>query len=47
MATILKASKPLSGRQEDDSKVRHIVEGLLNDIENNGDQAVRALLRAI
>lgn len=43
MAKILKASKPLSERQEDDSKVRHIVEGLLSDIENNGDQAVRAL----
>lgn len=43
MAKILKASKPLSERQEDDSKVRHIVEGLLNDIETNGDQAVRSL----
>jgi len=43
MASILKASKPQAERQEDDSKVRHIVEGLLNDIENNGDRAVRAL----
>lgn len=43
MAKILKASKPQSERQEDDSKVRHIVEGLLKDIEENGDKAVRAL----
>lgn len=43
MATILKASKPQSERAEDDSKVRHIVEGLLNDIETRGDDAVREL----
>ena len=43
MATILKASKPQSERKEDDSKVRQIVERLLDDIEQNGDQAVRAL----
>ncbi len=43
MATILKASKPQSERAEDDSKVRHTVEGLLNDIETRGDDAVREL----
>ena len=43
MALILKASKPQSERQEDDAKVRGIVEGLLSDIERDGDKAVRAL----
>ncbi|MFK8078411.1 MAG: histidinol dehydrogenase [Granulosicoccus sp.] len=43
MAVILKASKSQSERQDDDAKVRGIVEGLLNDIETNGDRAVRAL----
>ncbi len=43
MAVILKASKPQSERQEDDAKVRSIVEGLLKDIETRGDEAVRAL----
>lgn len=43
MAVILKASKPQSERQEDDAKVRSIVEGLLKDIETRGDDAVRAL----
>mgnify|MGYP000102732742 CR=1 FL=1 len=43
MAVILKAGKPQSERQEDDAKVRGIVEGLLSDIERNGDKAVRAL----
>ncbi len=43
MAVILKASKSQSDRQDDDVKVRSIVEGLLNDIETNGDRAVRAL----
>lgn len=43
MAIILKASKSQSERQDDDAKVRSIVEGLLADIENNGDKAVRAL----
>jgi len=43
MALILKASKPQSERQEDDAEVRGIVEGLLSDIERNGDKAVRAL----
>jgi len=43
MAVILKASKPQSERQDDDAKVRSIVEGLLTDIETNGDKAVRAL----
>ncbi|MFK7992528.1 MAG: histidinol dehydrogenase [Granulosicoccus sp.] len=43
MAIILKASKPLSERAEDDSKVRHIVEELLNSIEARGDAAVREL----
>jgi len=43
MAVILKASKPQSERRDDDAKVRGIVEGLLSDIERNGDKAVRAL----
>ncbi len=43
MAVILKASKSQSERQDDDAKVRSIVEGLLKDIETNGDSAVRAL----
>jgi sulfopropanediol 3-dehydrogenase len=43
MAVILKASRTQSERQDDDAKVRSIVEGLLADIESNGDKAVRAL----
>jgi sulfopropanediol 3-dehydrogenase len=43
MAVILKASRSQSERQDDDAKVRSIVEGLLADIELNGDKAVRAL----
>jgi sulfopropanediol 3-dehydrogenase len=43
MAVILKASRSQSARQDDDAKVRSIVEGLLADIEANGDKAVRAL----
>lgn len=43
MAVILKASRSQSERQDDDAKVRSIVEGLLADIESNGDKAVRAL----
>ncbi|MDB4224592.1 histidinol dehydrogenase [Granulosicoccus sp.] len=43
MAVILKASRSQSERQDDDTKVRSIVEGLLADIESNGDKAVRAL----
>lgn len=43
MAKIIKASKPQTERAEDDAKVRQIVEGLLQDIEHNGDKAVRAL----
>ncbi|MFK8080569.1 MAG: histidinol dehydrogenase [Granulosicoccus sp.] len=43
MAIILKASKPQSERAEDDSKVRHIVEDLLQSIETRGDAAVREL----
>ena len=43
MAIILKASKPQSERAEDDSKVRHVVEELLNSIETRGDAAVREL----
>ncbi|MFT5893595.1 MAG: sulfopropanediol 3-dehydrogenase [bacterium] len=43
MAVILKASRSQSDRQNDDVKVRSIVEGLLADIETNGDKAVRAL----
>lgn len=43
MATILKASKSQSERADDDSKVREIVEDLLNSIETRGDVAVREL----
>lgn len=43
MAVILKASRSQSERQDDDAKVRITVEGLLADIEANGDKAVRAL----
>ena len=39
----LKKGKPLSQRNEDDSKVRSIVENILKDIEQKGDDAVREL----
>lgn len=43
MAVILKASRSQSERQDDDAKVRSVVEGLLADIESQGDKAVRSL----
>jgi len=41
--TYLKSGKPESERQEDDAKVRRIVEDTLADIETRGDTAVREL----
>lgn len=43
MAKHIKSAKPQAERAEEDAKVRQIVEGLLSDIEHNGDKAVRAL----
>ena len=43
MAEYLKRGKPADERAEDDAKVRGIVEGILGDIEANGDAAVRDL----
>ncbi len=43
MAEYLKRSKPQSERAEDDAKVQSIVEGILKDIETQGDTAVREL----
>ncbi|MEL6205478.1 MAG: histidinol dehydrogenase [Pseudomonadota bacterium] len=43
MAEYLKTGKPAEARAEDDAKVRGIVEGILSDIETEGDAAVRAL----
>ena len=43
MTTVLKSAKTLAERQEDDDKVRAIVEGILKDIEDRGDAAVRDL----
>ncbi|MBX2856042.1 MAG: histidinol dehydrogenase [Rhodobacteraceae bacterium] len=45
MITYLKCGKSESERAEDDAKVRQTVEGLLADIENRGDAAVRELSR--
>ena len=39
----LKISKPIAERDEDDSKVRKIVEDTLADITNRGDSAIREL----
>lgn len=39
----LKAGKPVSERNETDAKTRAIVEGILNDIDTNGEVAVRKL----
>lgn len=43
MAEYLKRGKPLDERAEDDAQVRKIVEGILADIGERGDTAVRAL----
>jgi sulfopropanediol 3-dehydrogenase len=43
MATYLKRGKPQSERDEDNAEVRQIVEGLLAEIEQHGDSAVREL----
>lgn len=43
MATYLKSGKPQDQRDEDDAKVRQIVEDLLLNIQQNGDSAVRSL----
>ena len=42
MITYLKSSKTADERAEDDAAVRFVVEATLKDIEQNGDQAVRA-----
>ena len=42
MITYLKSSKTADERAEDDAAVRVVVEATLKDIEQNGDQAVRA-----
>ncbi|MEP3232301.1 MAG: histidinol dehydrogenase [Hyphomicrobiales bacterium] len=42
MITYLKSSKTADERAEDDVAVRAVVEATLKDIEQNGDQAVRA-----
>ena len=42
MITYLKNSKTADERAEDDAAVRAVVEATLKDIEQNGDQAVRA-----
>lgn len=39
----IKSGKPEEARAEDDAKVRATVEGILKDIEERGDAAVRAL----
>jgi len=43
MANHLKTARSLELRAEDDSKVREIVEGILNDVGKRGDDAVREL----
>ena len=43
MPEYLKRGKPEADRAEDDAKVRATVEGILEDIEARGDQAVREL----
>ena len=43
MASYLKRGKPQSERDEDNAEVRQIVEGLLREIEQNGDSALREL----
>jgi sulfopropanediol 3-dehydrogenase len=43
MAHYLKRGKPQSERDQDDAKIRHIVENLLKEIESRGDEALREL----
>jgi len=43
MARHLKTARSLELRAEDDSKVREIVEGILNEVGKRGDAAVREL----
>ncbi|MFT4583541.1 MAG: sulfopropanediol 3-dehydrogenase [Gammaproteobacteria bacterium] len=43
MANYLKRGKPQSERDQDDVKIRHIVEDLLKEIELRGDEALREL----
>ena len=43
MATILKHGASATTQREADDKVRAVVEGILADVEQNGDAAVRAL----
>lgn len=43
MAEYLKRGKPQGERADDDAQVRKIVEGILADIDERGDAAVRAL----
>ena len=43
MANYLKRGKPQSERDEDNAEVRQIVEGLLRQIEQHGDSALREL----
>lgn len=42
MIRYLKQGKDAQSRSDDDAKVRHTVEGILKDIEQRGDEAVRA-----
>ena len=42
MIRYLKQGKDAQARSDDDAKVRHTVEGILKDIEQRGDAAVRA-----
>ena len=42
MIRYLKQGKDAQARSDDDAKVRHTVEGILKDIEQRGDEAVRA-----
>ena len=42
MAKWLKRNKDIEARQEADRQVRITVEGILDDIEKRGDEAVRA-----
>ena len=43
MARYLKQGKPQDQRAEDDARIRQTVESLIENIEKNGDRAVREL----
>jgi sulfopropanediol 3-dehydrogenase len=45
MIRYLKRGKDAQGRADDDAQVRATVEGILKDIEQRGDEAVRAYSR--